>query len=332
MNSLPRVLYVNTTLNPMTHKNSKLWAASIDYSEYLTVPRRFRTIEQMLRLDFLLALKVRKMAKDFDVIFAGSERVGIPLAYLKLDRPLITVVHHIASLPKKELMKFAKPHLRWHNIGYLSRADCDFMRSEFGVSQEKMFRFIAAPLSEFTPSEEEIDGPIISVGASKRDYQTLIDAMRSLPNYPIEIYPSSQFYDLYDGDLSELPRSIMIKPHISQQEIAAKYAKSPFMVLPLHDTTQFSAGVSTALEAAAAGKAIIATHTKGMPDYVIDGRTGILVPPGDIESLRQAICKLIEEPQLAQEMGRNARKHVERHFDPAEIERSTQKVIENLCQ
>jgi glycosyltransferase involved in cell wall biosynthesis len=60
------------------------------------------------------------------------------------------------------------------------------------------------------------------------------------------------------------------------------------------------------------GIPVIANRSPGLMDYVIDGKTGILVEPGDKEALRNAIEFLITHPEEAQRMGRNARLTVER--------------------
>jgi len=69
------------------------------------------------------------------------------------------------------------------------------------------------------------------------------------------------------------------------------------------------------LEAAAAGKAVVSTHTTGVVDVVIDGITGLLVSPRNAPALADAIRRLIEDDELASRMGREARRLVEAEFD-----------------
>ena len=107
-----------------------------------------------------------------------------------------------------------------------------------------------------------------------------------------------------------------MKPYVAPPVLARRYREARFVVLPLHDTSQFSAGCTTALEAHAAGKAIVATRTRGMADFVVDGVTGLLVPPGDAQALAQAIGELWSQPERAHQMGIAGRRHVEANFDP----------------
>ena len=62
-----------------------------------------------------------------------------------------------------------------------------------------------------------------------------------------------------------------------------------------------------ALEAMAAGRPVVASAVGGLPDLVLDGTTGILVPPGDVSALRASILQLLTEPERRVRMGRAAR-------------------------
>lgn len=65
------------------------------------------------------------------------------------------------------------------------------------------------------------------------------------------------------------------------------------------------------MEAMASGKPVVATDIGGMPDLIENGKTGMLVPPGDAEALRRAIQQLLDRPELIAEMGRAALMRVE---------------------
>ncbi len=63
------------------------------------------------------------------------------------------------------------------------------------------------------------------------------------------------------------------------------------------------------LEAAAAGRAIIATDAGGTAEIVDDGRTGILVPVGDSTKLGQAILRLTSDRALREQLQGSASQH-----------------------
>jgi glycosyltransferase involved in cell wall biosynthesis len=72
--------------------------------------------------------------------------------------------------------------------------------------------------------------------------------------------------------------------------------------------TTYGEGVPKVLiEAAACGRAIIATDVPGCREIVLNGQNGILIPPKNPRVLAGAIQKLIEDPALRQKMGETGR-------------------------
>jgi glycosyltransferase involved in cell wall biosynthesis len=69
------------------------------------------------------------------------------------------------------------------------------------------------------------------------------------------------------------------------------------------------------LEAMSAGLPVVASRVGGIPELVVDGETGLLVPPGDPSSLATAIERLMEEPALRDRLGAAGRARVEELFD-----------------
>lgn len=68
------------------------------------------------------------------------------------------------------------------------------------------------------------------------------------------------------------------------------------------------------LEAMAAGLPVVATNVGGMPEVVTHGKTGLIVPPEDPDSLAEAILSIASEPALRKRYGEAGRTHVNRHF------------------
>lgn len=78
-----------------------------------------------------------------------------------------------------------------------------------------------------------------------------------------------------------------------------------------------------AIEAMAASKPVVATRVGGIPEVVVDGVTGLLVPPRCPEELAHAILKILKHEKLGSSMGIAGRNRVEQHF-------SAEKYVENV--
>ncbi len=69
------------------------------------------------------------------------------------------------------------------------------------------------------------------------------------------------------------------------------------------------------VEAAASGRPVVAYAHSGLTESVQDGHTGLLVPEGDVDGLRDALSSLLADPERQAEMGRAARRLAVAHFD-----------------
>lgn len=74
----------------------------------------------------------------------------------------------------------------------------------------------------------------------------------------------------------------------------------------------------------ACGKPVIATNGGGVPETVVDGETGLLVPMNDAPSMAEAICSLLADEERAREMGARGHRRVAQHFT---IQQSVEKLM-----
>jgi glycosyltransferase involved in cell wall biosynthesis len=98
--------------------------------------------------------------------------------------------------------------------------------------------------------------------------------------------------------------------HLSPEDMHRAYQEADLVLIP----TVSSEGTSlSCLEAMASGKAVIATTVGGLPNLVIDGHNGLLIPP-DEAALVQAIERVADDEGLRRRLGETARRTVEDAF------------------
>ena len=68
------------------------------------------------------------------------------------------------------------------------------------------------------------------------------------------------------------------------------------------------------IEASASALPIVSTRHAGIIDAVIEGKTGFLVDEGDIDGMAEHLCQLLENREMAAEMGRQGREHISQNF------------------
>ena len=73
------------------------------------------------------------------------------------------------------------------------------------------------------------------------------------------------------------------------------------------------AGISV-MEAMAAGIPVVATRVGGLEGIVQEGETGLLVPPGDVAALEDAVWTLLQDEEACARMGMTARAYAQAHF------------------
>lgn len=104
-----------------------------------------------------------------------------------------------------------------------------------------------------------------------------------------------------------LPPNVLVLQSWPHAAVMSAWRRS---VIGLTPSSSFDSCPTVALEAMAMGRPVVASRIGGLSDMVVDGETGLLVPPGNELALREAIQRLLDHPTLREQMGANARQKV----------------------
>ncbi len=211
---------------------------------------------------------------------------------------------------------FVNPFLRGIDVmAYDSRAMSEVLSGRIGVGEEKLWYLpYCVDANFFSPGDSDNSEGIIGVGDTNRDYPTLLRALKKL-RLRCKIF-ASRVLPLPGEktfDLNTIASSAATVSFTDVGLLKGEYDRADLVVIPLHQTRTAS-GVTSLLEAMSMGKAVIIAGTAGILDYVEDGRTAMLYRPGDHLELGRQVDYLLEDENLRAEIGRQARRHVQRHF------------------
>lgn len=101
--------------------------------------------------------------------------------------------------------------------------------------------------------------------------------------------------------------------HLTEDELNMQMQNSSFLIMPSIWQETFGLVI---IEAFAWGLPVIASRLGSMAEIVEDGYTGLHFNPGDVKDLREKIQFLIDHPDVADQMGKNARREYEKKYTP----------------
>lgn len=283
-----------------------------------------RLLERFGGKHFLIAWACFLLRNRYAVIFTDGEQIGILLAFLLKflhfgRRPRHLMIVHILSVRKKMLF-FDWLRVQSHIDTFLVYSSWQqrFILQRWALPSERVvFTPFMVDTAYFSPEHarpEPLERPMIcSVGMEARDYPTLLEAVAGLPVDVIIVAGSfwSKRADTTRG--RPVPPNVTVGRY-SWAELRQVYANCSLMVMPLQNVN-FQAGVTALLEAMAMGKPVICSRSPGQSDVVIEGKTGLYVPPGDAAALRAAIEELIANPTLREAMGQAGRRRIDHEMN-----------------
>lgn len=268
---------------------------------------------------FSNAYKALKLARgsDYDAMVAWESKNGLPLAFFRwLGRDRCPPLLLLTFSAKQNAARFGAITRRWltyvDHLTVPSEWEAAYYTRLFGLPADRVSvchlgaydRWGGLPSVAASPGATQGTPYLFSGGLTDRDYQTLLGAVAGSGIRTIVATRP------YIGGRLLIPAEVKISDLLSGAEYAATVAGAQAVIIPLKPVNH-AAGLSLILDAMALGRPVICSAIPAVRDYIQDGVTGLLVPPGDADALRAAIRYLLERPEEAAAMGQAARRRFE---------------------
>jgi len=240
-------------------------------------------------------------------LFIFLEKISCQLSHLiLLENPLDLDLYLELGIEKREKLRIQGNgiDLERFNPEKISSEEIEALRKEIGL-----------------PEDAQVVGCVARY-VYEKGYKELFEAFGLLKDkYPKLWLLTVGFF--LPSERAPIPRNLPEKMGISQRVIMLEnrsdmeriYALMDIFVLPTHR----DCFPRSLIEASAMAKPIIATDINGCRVVIEDRVSGILIPPKNSHLLTQAIEELLENPLLAQKLGRNAREKSLKSFNEQEV-------------
>jgi glycosyltransferase involved in cell wall biosynthesis len=243
---------------------------------------------------------------------------GVPAACLAGARAIIHTRHGQSPRLTRRQRGLVSLAARWLDRFVCVSHDSAKLTISHGISPRKVCTiWNGIDLDRYPSTGPCPGGPAVCVArlSPEKGIDTLIRAagtvVRNDSTFQLEIAGDGACRT----ELTELIAALGLQQHVrllgQVSDVSSLLARASLFVLP-----SLSEGVPlTILEAMARGLPVLATRVGGTAEAVIDGTTGVLVPPVDAAALGAALLRIRGEAGWARELGLAGRRRVEQNFD-----------------
>ncbi|MEI6039974.1 MAG: glycosyltransferase family 4 protein [Candidatus Berkelbacteria bacterium] len=313
-------------------------------------PIDIEVISMNSRSDFRAIGKIRKTIKHLvpDLIHVHGTRagalgrmaafgLGIPVIYTEhlwtrnfnLKNRALNYLHHVGgwffdlfTTQNIAVSEAVKDFMIDNNISYAQKIRVIYN----GIEPTKVKANI------FTKSDKEIWLGTVGTLIPLKGVQYLIAALpkvrKEFPEVRLEIIGDGPFKRELVGLTKKLKLQKFVKFAGFQADVEKSLAKLDIYVQP---STSESFGLAI-VQAMSVGLPIVATRTGGIPELVVENRSGILVEPGQIKELSEAILKLLHDRGLAKKMGEMARRESVVRFNLKDMIKEVEEVYDEVAK
>lgn len=278
----------------------------------------------MERLERMIRTYAEGLPRDADVYHAQDCVGGTALARLKregaISAPVFRTIHHVDDFADPRLFEFEEAAVSAAEHRFVvSRYWKERLKSDSGF--ESTITYNGFDVSDFAdlPPRKATAPTVLFVGGlePRKGLEFLLHALEDIvvrvPDVRLIAVGKTGFrgtdewgWFLTLADRIGVRERIDFHESVSQETLLQFYADCDVLVMPSR-----TEGWGLALmEAMACGKPVVASRAGGIPELVRDGVDGILVRPGDVRGIAEAVTRLLTDSGLRKALGAAGRERV----------------------
>lgn len=299
----PKINFISIE-SPIESKNSfskRPLTHDATHELYYSLSRNFIDLCEREKYDVVIthygpaALTVPKSTKE--ILFLH----GVPSTYQPANFAAVNVADKLLSVSKSIVTG-------WHEL-YSTEENIEVL---YNAVDPTVFY-------KDTSIEKDIDILFLGRLIEIKGVQHLVKAIGILKNeYGINLKLTIAGKGPYQEELEKTVADLKLQTHVSfigfveESDKNNLYNRSKICVFPSYAKEGV---LTTMLEAASCGSSIITANCCGMIDFIKDGENGLLFEPENEADLAKKIMKLVNDEQLSNEIGENARKDIEEKWN-----------------
>jgi len=288
-----------------------------------------------------LIREIRLLKPDILHYQSGGEPwVPLALPFIR-DIPFVVtihdVTHHPGDKPPRGVLIFKNTLLSRlaHQIIVHGEQQAEVFRHHYHIRSQKVNTIYLGPpeiFKQLSNYHGNSDNRTVLFFGRVSPYKGLETLIKATP-YILAKVPDARIIIAGAGDCPSIHEAANAYPYtfeihnrfIQADEVGRFFLEASLVALPYQDATQ--SGIVPI--AYLFGRPVVATRVGSIPEVVDDGKTGLLVEPGDEQSLANAVVKLLRDPDTCKSMGKAAAAKLEQDLSWQIIAKKTLQVYEN---
>jgi glycosyltransferase involved in cell wall biosynthesis len=297
--------------------------AKIDVMGYKKIPILSKIEKKVLHFHLFQSLRVLPKMKRYDLLIFFHSQMGLIPALFKsifrLKTPLVLI--DVEGLGRKNKW-YVRPFIRKAISGidrlfYLATIQKeDYQRYYPEVVSKSEFLPLGIDLTRFSRNGAKEEDYIVSIGYQSsdfRDWKTLLQAYSRLKTRTRLLILGKEKFDSEEIENERIPEGVRFIGKTDLSTLNEITSRARFVVLPLPER-RHAFGQMTLLGCMALGKGVIVSGVSSVTDYLKNEKEGILFQPYNPGDLAEKMQTLLDDPGLAEKLGKKARLTVRKRF------------------